>query len=53
MIKEEMRKLMMIGCELIEVLLVGMVMFRSGRKNEVVLVVVVVVVVTKGWKDSS
>ena len=50
MIKEEMRKLMMIGCELIEVLLVMVVMFRSGRKNEVVLVVVAV---TKGWKDSS
>lgn len=50
MIKEEMRKLMMIGCELIEVLLVVVVMFRSGRKNEVVLVVVAV---TKGWKDSS
>lgn len=42
MIKDEMRKLMMIGCELIEVLLV--VMVESGRKNEVVLVVMV----TKG-----
>lgn len=44
MIKDEMRKLMMIGCELIEVILVVMVIFKSGRKNEVVLVVMV----TKG-----